>query len=461
MLKRKLENTIIDSLKKQVEREQPATIGLDGRKILLINGARQIGKSFLIRYVGTKLYKNYVEIDLKADKDGEQIFAKVHSKEDFYIQLSAIAGEKLNTRQDTLIFLDEIQSYPHLLTMLKFLNQDGRYSYIASGSQLGVALSQTSSVPIGSIEIQQMYPLDFEEFLWAMGCGEEAIDKARQCFRANASLTESLHDYFLRMFRYYLITGGLPDAVNRFVADKNIQKIRKIQQDIHRLYGIDASQYDQDNKLVIRRIYDMIPSNLENKKKRVIVKNIENKKGKQFSDYQEEFEYLVQSGIALEVKAISNPHFPLVESETKSLIKLYMNDVGLLSSLLYGLNINAILQDVKSINLGNVYESVVAQELKAHGFGLHYYDNKKKGEVDFLVDDYSRLTVLPIEVKSGKNYKEHSALSGFVQNKEYNITNAIVFSNEREVYAEQGISYLPVYYCMFLNPQPIVDNFEW
>jgi predicted AAA+ superfamily ATPase len=195
----------------------------------------------------------------------------------------------------------------------------------------------------------------------------------------------------------------------------------------------------------------MIPSNLENKKKRVVYNKIENKKGKHFADYANEFEYLTNSGVALEVLAISNPRFPLAESEQKKLIKLYLNDVGLLTHLLYGLNVNAVLQDIRSINLGTVYESVVAQELSAHGFKLHYYDNKQKGEVDFLIDDYDTLQVLPLEVKSGKDYTEHSALTKFLETPEYGINKAIVFSNERQVYQKKEVTYMPIYYCMFLQ----------
>jgi len=190
---------------------------------------------------------------------------------------------------------------------------------------------------------------------------------------------------------------------------------------------------------------------LENKKKRVVYKKIEDKTGKHFADYADEFEYLSNSGVALEVLAISNPHFPLVESEQKRLVKLYLNDVGILTYLLYGLNVNAVLQDLRSINLGTVYESVVAQELHAHGFNLHYYDNKQKGEVDFLIDDYNHLKVLPIEVKSGKDYTEHSALTKFLDTPEYGIEHALVFSNEREVRQKKGVTYMPIYYCMFLQ----------
>ena len=429
------------------------------RKILLVNGARQIGKSYIIRYVGKQLFKNFVEINLKADKEGMGIFQSVRSVDDFYLQLGAIAGDKLGNKQDTIVFLDEIQSYPHLMTMLKFLNEEGRYRYIASGSELGVALAQTPSVPIGSIAIEQMYPLDFEEFLLAMGCGQNTIDGVRRSFENRQSLNDSMHNYMLQQFKLYLLVGGMPDAINKFLENRNITQVRNIQRDIHTLYRIDASQYDEEKKLVIRNIYDLIPSNMENKKKRIIVKNIEGKSGhKQYSDYAEEFEYLTNSGVVLQVRAISNPKFPLLESESKNLLKLYLSDVGLLTNLLFGTNVNAVLGDVLSINLGSVYESVVAQELHAHGFQLHYYDNKQRGEVDFLIDDYDSLTVLPIEVKSGKDYKVHSALDRFIATPDYHITRAVVLSNEQKVYEDCGIIYMPVYYVMFFKNLSVADG---
>lgn len=433
----------------------------ESNKILLVNGARQIGKSYLIRYVGKKLFKNYVEINLKEDKESLGVFATVKSTNDFYMQLGAIAGNRLGTKESTLVFLDEIQSYPHLMTMLKFLNQEERYTYVASGSQLGVALSETASVPIGSVEIEEMYPLDFEEFLLAMGCGQETIDGVKEKFLAGESLNESLHNYMLQQFKVYLLVGGMPDAINKFLENRNMAHVRKVHRDIHELYRIDASQYDTEKKLLIRKIYDMIPSIMENKKKRIVVKRIEDTAShKQFSDYANEFEYLTNSGIALGVQAVSNPRFPLAESESKNLLKLYMNDVGLLTSILYGLNINAVLQDDRSINLGSVYETVVAQELHAHGFALHYYDNKQKGEVDYLIDDYEHLTVLPIEVKSGKDYTVHSALDNFVNTPDYHIQKAVVLSNEREVSVKNGITYLPVYYCMFYQKDFVRDEGE-
>ena len=427
-------------------------------KILLVNGARQIGKSYLIRYVGKKLYPHYVEINLQKDKEGLAIFSNVHTTKALYMQVSAIAEEILGDKSDTLIFLDEIQAYPHLLTMLKFLREEGRYHFIASGSQLGIALAETTSVPIGSVAIETMCQLDFEEFLWANGVGEEAIDGMREYFKNRQALPDGMHRFMLQQFQYYLLIGGLPDAVNHFVASHNIREVRRIHHDIYELYRTDASQYDDERKLKIRRIYDMIPSQLENKKKRIVYQNIEDKKGKRFSDYEDEFEYLIESGITLEVAAVSTPKYPLAESSSKNLMKLYLNDVGLLTYLLYDVNINAVLQDERSVNLGTVYESVVAQELKAHGYKLYYYDNKKKGEVDFLINDAHTIQVLPIEVKSGKDYTVHSALTKFLEDKEYQIDQAIVLSNEQQVYEKKGVWYIPVYYVMFLQRDVVEDK---
>lgn len=422
----------------------------DSSKILLVDGARQVGKTYIIRYVGQKCFSNFIELNMIEDMMGQQLFANIRTVEDFYLQVSMQSGEKMGTKEDTLIFIDEIQAYPHLLTLLKFLQQDNRFTYIASGSLLGVTLSETSSIPMGSIRKIRMYPLDFEEFLYANGMNRFAIDVLRKKFEQRESLDEAMHEKMMDLFRKYLLVGGLPDVVNVYLAEKNIVAVRELQAELHEYYAADASKYDAERKLKIRRIYDMIPSNLENKKKRIIVKEIENKNGKTFRDYQDAFEYLISAGIALQVQAIATPVFPLIESSGKNLLKLYLNDVGILSGILYGNNVRAILDDQKSINLGTLYESVVASELVAHGHKLFYYDNRNKGEVDYLIDDYDTLSVVPIEVKSGKDYTVYSALNHFVQNEDYHIQNAIVLSNAREIKAKGKITYLPIYNVMFL-----------
>ncbi len=446
---------------RKIESLIEAHLRSDTNKILLIDGARQVGKTYIIRYVGRKLFENFIELNMVEDSLGDRLFAEVRTVEDFYLQVSMLAGNKMKQRENTLIFIDEIQAYPHLLTLLKFLAQDGKFTFIASGSLLGVTLSQTTSIPMGSIRKVRMFPLDFEEFLYANGLNEFAVSAIHKKFENEESLDEQMHNKLMDLFRKYLLVGGLPDAVNSYLNDHNIQLVREIQSEIHDYYAADASKYDEEKKLKIRRIYDLIPSNMENKKKRVIAQSIENKKGKTFSDYSDEFDYLISAGIALSVQAISNPVFPLIESTGKNLLKLYLNDVGILTGILYGNNIRAVLDDEKSINLGSVYESVVASELLAHGCKLFYYDNRSKGEADFIIDDYSSLSAVPIEVKSGKDYTVHSALNTFVQNEDYHIKKAFVLSNERTVKHKGKITYLPIYYIMFFRNTPNTENMEF
>lgn len=421
----------------------------DSAKVLLVDGARQVGKTYIIRYVGKSMFENFIEINMAEDSLGNRLFSRVRTVEDFYLQVSMLHGEKMKQKENTLIFIDEIQAYPHLLTLLKFLSQEGKFSYIASGSLLGVTLSETPSIPMGSIRKIRMFPLDFEEFLYANGLNGFAVDAMRKNFERAEALDETVHKRIMDLFRKYLLVGGMPDAVNAYLSEKNITAVREIQNEIHEFYAADASKYDIERKLKIRRIYDMIPSNMENKKKRIVAKDVENRRGRTFNDYADEFEYLISAGIALNVQAISNPVFPLIESSGKNLLKLYLNDVGLLTGILYGNNIRAILDDEKSVNLGSVYETVAASELIAHGHKLFYYDNRTKGEVDYLIDDYDSLSVVPLEIKSGKDYTVHSALNTLTENKDYGVKKAFVLSNEREISKKGTITYLPIYYIMF------------
>lgn len=422
-------------------------------RMMMVDGARQIGKTYIIRYLGQKLFKNYIEINMEEDKLSERLFAEVRTTKDFYMTLSTIAGERMKEKENTLVFIDEIQAYDHLLTLVKFLMQDSKFTYIASGSLLGITLRKTQSVPIGSLEVVHMYPMDFEEFLIANGVGSLAIEGLWESFNKKESLSEAMHAKMIDFFKKYLIVGGLPKAVEIFVNSRNILEIRSVQNEIHELYEVDCSKYEEEHnkKLKIRRIYDLIPSALENKKKRMIIKDIEDKDWKRFADYIEEFDYLISSGVALDVKAVSTPVYPLIENSTKRLLKLYLNDVGILSAIYYQNNITAIMSDKRSINLGALYETVVAQELKAHGYNLYYYDNKKSGEVDFLIDDVDNLSNIPLEVKSGKDYTIHSALTKFLANKDYGVKNAYVLSNEREVYTRNSVTYIPIYFIMFFQ----------
>lgn len=419
-------------------------------KIIIIDGARQIGKSFIIRETASHFFANYIEIDLKSDYEGEQLFKNIRTTKSFYLLVGSLFGDKLNSIDDTIIFLDEIQYYPQLITLLKDLKKENRYRYIASGSLLGVTLKHIF-IPMGSIDEVKMYPMDFEEFLWANNVGIEVIEYLRDCFKNKTMVQDAIHKQFLSLFKDYLICGGLPDAVIEYVINKNVFKTREVHSQTFNYYKNDCSRYDLEHKLKISKVYDLLISNMSNKVKRVMFKRIENKNDSNLEKYEEEFDYLVASGIANQTYAVSNPVFPLNESTSKNLVKLYYNDVGILTNLLYKNNIKAILENDNGINLGSVYETVCAMELIAHGHKLFYFDSKKVGEVDFLINDYDNLSVLPIEIKSGKDQNNFRAIPKLVaENGNYKIPYGYVFGNKNVFELKDNLIILPIYLIMFL-----------
>lgn len=422
----------------------------NSHEILCIDGARQVGKTYIIREIGKKLFTHFVEINFAEDSLNNRYFANVASLEDFHLILTAYYGNNIGNNEDTLIFLDEIQVYPRIFSLLKAISTANQYKVICSGSELGLALKKDYLTPMGYVITKRMYPMDFEEFLYATGSNFEFINQLREFYKNRTPINSSLHNLLLKKFKTYLYVGGMPASVKAFVETKNVLEIRKTQSNIIAFYKEDASKYDESRKLKIKRIYEMIPSNLENKVKRIQFTDIENIHDARFNKYIDEFDYLINSGISLETKAISEPKFPLIQSSSKNLLKLYMNDVGLLTNILYQNNINAMMNDDNTINLGSVYETVVAQELIAHEHKLFYYDRKKVGEVDFLIDDYDNLSVLPLEVKSGKNNENYFALIKLLQIPNYNIKKGIVFSNDNKVSLENNILFLPIYYIMFI-----------
>ncbi len=419
-------------------------------KILVIDGARQVGKSFIVRYVAQSLFPHYIEINLKDDFDGDRLFESVNNITDFYLQVTALYGDRIGSVDDTIIFLDEIQSYPKILSLLKALKQDNRFRYICSGSLLGVTLKHTF-IPMGSIEEVKMYPLDFEEFLYANGVKNEVIDYLRDCFLNQKPIADGIHKTMLRYFRDYLISGGLPDAIKEYVTNRNVAATRELQSATLTYYKDDASKYDAEHSLKIRRIYDSLTSYMENKVKRIQFNKIEPENKNRRKHYEDEFDYLICSGCALDVKAASDPRFPLEESSTKNLIKLYYNDVGILSNILYKNAINNILSFDSNANLGSLYETAAAMELKAHGHSLYYFDSKKVGEVDFVINDYESQNILPIEIKSGKNLNNYHAIPKLLDpNGNYKLPKGYVFGNANTTINDNGLISMPIYLIMFL-----------
>ena len=421
----------------------------DNTKILIVYGARQIGKSYIIRETAKTSFKHYAEIDLKDDFETEKRFANIKTTKDFYLLVgSMFAG--LNNSEDTIIFLDEIQYYPHLMTMLKPLYKENKYRYIVSGSLLGITLRH-SFIPMGSITEKRMFPMDFEEFLWANNYGKDVISYLKDCFSNLKPINESIHQITLRLFQDYLLSGGLPDAVIQYVNNRNVSEMRRVHSEIYGFYNDDCSKYDKEHKLKIKRIYNLLSSNMANKVKRIQFKKIEDKDDSNLEKYEDEFDYLFDSGISLPSRAVSNPVFPLTESRSKNLLKVYYNDVGILTNILYRNNIDAVLNKDKGINLGSVYETAAAMELIAHGHELYYFDSKKVGEVDFLINDYNNLRVLPVEIKSGNDQTNFRAIPKLVDpDGNYNIPLGFVFGNKNVVKKERNLITLPIYLIMFL-----------
>ena len=306
------------------------------RKPLIIKGCRQVGKTESVKQFAEKNYESVIEINFIRDEKYKGILADGYEASAIIKNISLIDPSKKFIPNKTLLFFDEITEFPEIATALKFFFLDGRFDVICSGSMLGVNYRKIESNSVGYKKDFEMFSMDFEEFLIANGIGEFVMQTMRMHFEKRQSLPDALHAKILDLFKKYLIVGGLPDAVNTFVEQHNVVAIRKIQEDIHALYGLDASKYEKEHaRLKIQRIYNLIPSNLENRKKRIIAKSIEDKKGKRMTDYEDEFDYLISAGVALEVRAISVPSYPLMENCGKNLLKLYLNDVGLLTGLFF------------------------------------------------------------------------------------------------------------------------------
>lgn len=416
-------------------------------KALLITGARQVGKTFIIREFGKQAYQSFIEINFLEDKTAASLFENARDSRDLLLRLSAIADKPLISGQ-TLIFFDEVQECPEIVTAIKFLVEEGSYRYILSGSLLGVDLKDIRSVPVGYMDIVQMYPLDFEEFALANRVSPNVIDALREAFEEKRPVDAVVHERMMALFRLYLVVGGMPAAVMKYLETNNLRDVIGEQQAIIALYKKDIARYDPEEKLYLEDIFDLIPSELNCKNKRFILKNLnENFK---FSRYSNSFLWLKDAGVALPTFCVAEPTVPLRLSKSSNLFKLFLSDVGLLASMYMDHIQVKILNGEKSINFGAVYENAAAQELKAHGFDLYYFNSKKQGELDFLIERNGH--VLPIEIKSGKDYTKHAALSNVLANEDYDIPEAYVFQNDN-VSQTGKITYYPIYMLMFVEKQ--------
>lgn len=421
------------------------------KKALLVTGARQIGKTFSIREFG-KRYSSFVEINFLENKTACSLFEKAENSEDILLRLSMIAEVPL-VPGETLIFLDEVQECKEIVTAIKFLVEEGSYRYVLSGSLLGVDLKDIRSVPVGYMDIVEMYPLDFEEFAAANGVSERVLRALEDAFTQEKEVDSLIHDKMMELFRLYLILGGMPAVVTKYLTTNNLQEVVKEQKSILEAYKKDISKYDPENKLYLEDIFELIPSELNSKNKRFILKSLnENFK---FSRYSNSFVWLKDAGVALPAFCAEEPRCPLLLSKATNLFKLFLSDVGLLAAM-YMDNIQIkVLNREKDINFGAIYENAVAQELKAHGFDLYYFNSKKQGELDFLIEQGGK--VLPLEIKSGKDYTKHAALSHVLENEDYQISKAYVFHNGN-VSRKGKVLYAPVYMLMFVKKEQELKN---
>ncbi len=416
---------------------------------LVVTGARQVGKSYLLEQFAIKNYKYVVRFDLVDQTDVLAAMNAAANSAELFMAFSAFAGSKM-VPGETVIFIDEMQECKEALTKIKYLVQREGYDYIVSGSLLGIELENLRSAPVGYVHLVDMFPLDFEEFCWASGIGEEAWNEAIRAYAEKRPVFQPVHERLLSLFHHFLVVGGMPQAVAEFIKTQNVASVHDIQQDIIRLYRYDISKYASKNmRLSIKEIYDQMPSQLDSQSKRFNFSSIAPRGT--YERYKDSFLWLVDAGVAIPVRNVTEPKKPLALSEDRSFFKLFMNDVGLLSSACGMSSVRRILADDVNINYGAIYENAVAQELLAHGMGTRFFRNRKMGELDFVVEMNSQ--IVPVEVKSGKSYKRHSALDNVIRSENYRIESAIVLC-ENNLEQRGKITYCPVYMAAFLTESP-------
>lgn len=420
---------------------------------LMVTGARQVGKTYCIREYAKENYEYVIEINFIESPQAVQLFENARNSEDILLRITALTNIPME-KGKTLIFFDEVQECKEIVTAIKFLVDEGSYRYILSGSLLGVELKDIRSVPVGYMVIYEMFPMDFFEFCRANRVSEQILEKLKDCYEKRISIDLLIHEKMMDLFRLYLIVGGMPAVVQRYIDTNNLNEVLRVQQGIVQLYKKDIAKYDPEEKLYLEDIFNLIPSELNSKNKRFILKKLnENFK---FSRYENSFIWLKEAGVALPVFCVQEPEIPLLLSKSTNLFKLFLADVGLLASMYAdGLQIK-ILSKEKDINFGSVYENAVAQELHAHGFELYYFNSKKQGELDFVIE--YKGDVIPIEVKSGKDYSRHRALDHVINNQLYDIKQAIVFCNEN-IQVKDQIFYCPVYLAGMLKRQAVEGDF--
>ena len=423
------------------------------KKALCIIGARQIGKTTVIRDFGQKNYDVFIEINFITDNDACKIFEGAWDADTIIANITAYKRQSAEVGR-TLIFFDEIQECPNVRSAIKFLVEDGRFDYIESGSLLGVKYKEVKSYPVGFEEIYPMYPLDFEEFITANGVTADTIQILKQAYLSGSPLSDSMHSTFIKLFDAYLVVGGMPAVAQIYIDTHDIGKVVKTQQDILELYRLDIARYAVGrDKIKIRSIFDSIPAQLNSRKRRFYLSKVDDK-GRQ-NRYENSFLWLSDAGVALPCYNVNEPVPPLQLNEKHNIFKLYMNDTGLLCAACMENIQFDILNGNVDINMGSILENAFAQALKCNGFSLNYFDSKKYGELDFVVQNGTRIDIL--EIKSGNDYRKHHALDKTSPVENWSFHKKIV-SCKGNVSINNDIWYLPFYMIMFYKREEIPEN---
>jgi len=426
------------------------------RRALMISGARQTGKTFSIRAVGSRCFENVIEINFLKQPDAIKIVNESKDTEDLLFKLSVLSKKEFIPGK-TLIFFDEVQECKEIVTAIKFLVDDGQFRYALSGSLLGVELNDIKSVPVGYMSEMQMYPLDLEEFAQATGISKVVIESIRKSYFSNFPVDDFFHQRMLDLVKLYLLIGGMPAVVQTYVDTNNLRSAYNQQKDIIRQYKKDFTKYQKEKKLEIIETYNLIPSELNSKNKRFVFRNLD--ETSRFSKYEQSFLWLKNAGVAIPTYNVSEPKIPLALNKQNNTFKLFLNDVGLLAAAYAGDFQKKIMLGDININFGAIFENLAAQELYAHGFAtdeynLFYFNSKKQGELDFVVEDCGKC--IPIEIKSGKDYHRHQALNNVLNNDTYNIEKALVFC-EGNLEVVGKVTYLPIYMLMFFSVTELED----
>ena len=342
---------------------------------------------------------------------------------------------------------DEIQECPEVRAAIKFLVEDGRFDYIESGSLLGVRYKEVRSYAVGFEQMLPMYPLDFEEYLWANGVQAETISYLKSCYEQKKPVSETVHETLCKLFYSYLVVGGMPETVQIYIDTHDIARVIRNQRSILDLYRLDIAKYASDNdKAKIKAIFDSIPAQLNDKNRRFKINSIH--PDARLLRYEDSFNWLADAGVALPCYNVTEPQAPLGLNEKRNLFKLYMNDVGLLcAACMENVQFDLLMGNVE-INMGSILENVFAQNLKSNGFKLHYFDSKKIGELDFVLQ--KGLSTVLLEIKSGNDFKKHPAMDHALETKQWKFEQTIVFSKSN-VEEEEEILYLPWYMIMFFR----------